>query len=274
MNKTVVITGASSGIGYACAEACLRQGYRVIATARKEQDLDELKRLGAIPVYLELLDEQSVDQAAGKILDYADNRVDCLFNNAGYGLQVAMEDTNWESLEKQHRANVIGPIQLTNRLLPAIPEGGKLVFNGSVLGVITVAFRGPYCMSKYALEAAVDAYRLELESLGIDVHLIQPGPIEAKFRSNALARVKEVLAGRKTRLDYQRHFERLESESNTRGTLPASSVADVFIGILEGSHRKTRYLVTNTAKLSASLKRILGDGFHRIARKAEPAEPL
>ena len=273
MTKTVVITGASSGIGYACVEASIKQGYRVIATARQDKDLDELKRMGATAVRLELNDKESTKKAAQDILALSDHKIDCLFNNAGYGLQVAMEDTTWESLEAQHRANVIGPIQLTNQLLPAMPAGSKLVFNGSVLGVITVSFRGPYCMSKYALEAAVDAYRLELESLGIRVHLIQPGPIEAKFRSNALAAVKKTLGDKTTRLDYSKHLERLSSKTSTKGTLPASSVAEIFLGIVEGSHTRTRYLVTNTAKLSASIKRLLGDGFHRIARKAEPATP-
>lgn len=273
MTKTVVITGASSGIGYACVGAACKNGYQVIATARKDDDLAILEKLGAQTVKLELLDKDSVSAAAQDILRLSNQHIDCLFNNAGYGLQVAMEDTTWESLEEQHRANVIGPIQLTNLLLPAMSAGSKLIFNGSVLGVITVAFRGPYCMSKHALEAAVDAYRLELESLGIAVHLIQPGPIEAQFRQNTLHKLRETLKEKTTRLDYSKHLQRLTSESATKGTLPASSVAEVFIGITEGTHTRTRYLVTNTAKAAASLKRLLGDGFHRIARKSEPAKP-
>ncbi|MCG8670887.1 MAG: SDR family oxidoreductase, partial [Pseudomonadales bacterium] len=212
------------------------------------------------------------ESAATKILELTDGSIDALFNNAGYGLQVAMEDTTWESLEEQHRANVIGPIQFTNSLLPALKPGSKLIFNGSVLGVISVAYRGPYCMSKYALEAAVDTYRLELEGLGIGVHLIQPGPIEAKFRANALSKLNQVLKGRKTRLDYGRHIARLENPDNTPGTLPASSVAEIYQGIVDGSHKKTRYLVTNTAKSAAILKRLLGDGFHRVAKKSEPVK--
>ena len=271
--KTVVITGASSGIGLASVSASLKKGYRVIATARKPEDLKKLEEMGADTVELELASKSSTSQAATKILAMTDHRIDALFNNAGYGLQVAMEDATWECLEEQHRINVIGPIELTNQLLPAIPKGGKLIFNGSVLGVITVAFRGPYCMSKYALEAAVDAYRIELESAGIDVHLIQPGPIEAKFRANALRAVKQNLQSKNTRLDYSNHFQRLAAPGFTKGTLPASRVADIFIGIVEGSHSKTRYLVTRTAKTAAALKRLLGDGFHNIARKTEPAKP-
>jgi len=267
--KTVVITGASSGIGLACVKASLHKGHKVIATARNKSDLTKLRDLGAHAVALELLDEGSVQQAADEILKITDNRIDALFNNAGYGLQVAMEDTTWEALSDQHRINVIGPIQLTNQLLPALPLGSKLLFNGSILGVITTAFRGPYCMSKHALEAAVDAYRIELEPNEIGVHLIQPGPIEASFRSNALTVLKQTLNGRKTRLDYSNHLARLENTALTKGTLPASSVADIYMGIVEETHSKSRYLVTNSAKSAALLKRILGNRFHYIARKSE-----
>ncbi|OUS05874.1 hypothetical protein A9Q81_03775 [Gammaproteobacteria bacterium 42_54_T18] len=267
--KTVVITGASSGIGLACVEASLNKGHNVIATARNQHDLTMLSDMGVRAVALELQDESSVKHAAEEILKISNNQIDALFNNAGYGLQVAMEDTTWQALTDQHRINVIGPIQLTNHLLPALSPGSKLLFNGSILGIITTAFRGPYCMSKHALEAAVDAYRIELEPNNIGVHLIQPGPIEASFRSNALAALKQTLNGRKTRLNYSNHLTRLENTTLTKGTLPASSVADIYVGIVEGTHSNTRYLVTNTAKSAALLKRILGNRFHYIARKSE-----
>ncbi len=267
--KTVVITGASSGIGLACVKASLAKDHKVIATARTPSDVAMLNDMGATAVTLELQDEDSVSHAASEIIKIANNQIDALFNNAGYGLQVAMEDTTWQALTDQHRINVIGPIQLTNHLLPALSSGSKLLFNGSILGVITTAFRGPYCMSKHALEAAVDAYRLELEPNNIGVHLIQPGPIEASFRSNALSALKQTLSGRKTRLDYSNHLARLENTTSTKGTLPASSVADIYLGIVEGTHSNTRYLVTNTAKIAALLKRLLGNRFHYIARKSE-----
>ena len=126
-------------------------------------------------------------------------------------------------------------------------------------------------MSKHALEAVVDTYRIELESRGIGVHLIQPGPIEASFRSNALSALKNTLGQKKTYLDYSGHVSRLESATNTKGTLPASSVAEIYLGIVMGSHTNTRYLVTKTAKSAAALKRILGSAFHGIAKKSEPA---
>ena len=268
--KTVVITGASTGIGLETVKACLQQGYKVIATARKHDVLTMLQALGALAVKLELSDKASVEAAAEKILQLSSNHIDCLFNNAGYGLQVAMEDSTWQSLQDQHTVNVVGPIHLTNQLLPALPKNSQIIFNSSVLGLITIAFRGPYCMSKYALEAAADAYRLELEALGINVHLIEPGPIEADFRPNALNILQAVLGDKTPRLDYTNHLARLTQTDNTPGTLPANSCAKIVIGIIEGTHRKPRYLVTKVAKQAAFMKRLLGSGFHKLAKSAEP----
>lgn len=265
-SKTIVITGASSGIGLACCQSALTSGHKVIATARKPADLAKLQQLGAHPVELELNNENSVEQAAKRIIELSQGHIDVLFNNAGYGLQVAMEDTEWQALQQQMTSNVIGPIILSNHLLPHIPKGGKLIFNGSILGLITIPFRGPYCMSKYALEAATDAYRLELASMGVDVHIIEPGPIDASFRKNALKAINACLNNKKTRIDYSEHIDRLSHNGLSKGTLPATAVADIFDGIINGKNTKPRYLVTSTAKVAAILKRVMGSQFHLIAR--------
>ncbi len=264
--KTIVITGCSSGIGLSCCQSALAAGHKVIATARREQDLKRLSELGAEPVALELSDEQSVKQAAEKILSLSGGHIDVLFNNAGYGLQVAMEDNQWQHLQHQMNTNVIGPVILTNQLLNAMPKGSQLIFNSSILGLITIPFRGPYCMSKYALEAAADAYRLELASKGVHVHIIEPGPIEAEFRANALEKIKLCLQGKHTRLDYSEHCQRLAADGPSKGSLPAKACADVFMAIIEGRKTKSRYLVTRTAKMAALFKRILGSHFDLVAK--------
>jgi len=268
--KTIVITGASSGIGRAAADACLAAGYRVIATARAPGDLDRLAAIGAVPVPLELTSSQSIAQAAALVRGASGGVVDVLFNNAGYGLQVALEDATPEALRRQLETNVIGPITLTNALLDTLRPGAKLVFNSSVLGVCVVPFRGPYCMSKFAVEAASDAYRLELASRGIGVHVIQPGPIEAQFRPNALRALEECLGDRTPRLDYGNHLQRLRAVASTEGSLPAAAVAQVFLDIVEGRRTRPRYLVTRLARMAAYAKRALGSGFDRLARASEP----
>lgn len=148
--------------------------------------------------------------------------------------------------------------------------GSKLVFNSSVMGVFVVPFRGPYCMSKFAIEAAADAYRLELASLGIAVHIIQPGPIEARFRANAFSALQECLQGKQTRLDYRDHIQRLQADTLTEGTEPAEVVATLFLDIVQGRKKRPRYLVTRVARIGARAKRLLGSGFDRLARRAQP----
>ena len=270
--KTIVITGASSGIGLATVKEAIAAGYRVIATARSDNDLQKLATLNAEPIKLELTCQQSIADAATLIKEKTNGCIDTLFNNAGYGLQVAMEDTNWQALEKQHITNVIGPVELTNHLLPCLHAGSHIIFNSSILGLITVPFRGPYCMSKYALEAAADAYRLELEPLGIKVHILEPGPIEADFRSTALKETTHVLGDKKTRLDYSNHLARLKSKENTPGTLPAKACADIIMAISQGQAKKARYPVTKVAKQAAFFKRLLGSNFDKLAKKAEPVK--
>lgn len=266
----IVITGASSGIGHAAVQACIKADYRVIATARKHADLDRLQALGVEAVQLELESERSVAEAAESIRLLADGTIHGLFNNAGYGLQVAMEDASWEALNRQLSANVLGPVIITNSLLSCMQPGSRLVFNSSVLGLFVVPFRGPYCMSKHALEAAGDAYRLELASRGISVHIIEPGPIEAQFRANALNAMDDCLQGKSTRLDYRRHGQRLQAATGGPGTLPAAAVADVLVDILQGRKTRARYRVTRIAKVAALAKRLLGGGFDHLARRNEP----
>ncbi len=181
-----------------------------------------------------------------------------------------MEDANWESLSHQFNSNVIGPVMLTNLLLDCLQPGSRLVFNSSVLGVLVVPLRGPYCMSKYAIEAASDAYRLELESRGIAVHVIQPGPIEARFRANAYNALQDCLQDKVTRLDYSNHVQRLQADSATEGTEPAEVVAALFLDIVQGRKTRSRYLVTKMARFGARAKRLLGSGFDHFARRAEP----
>ena len=270
--KTIVITGASSGIGFACMQACLARGYRVIATARQDSDLELIEQQGATAIRLNLLSSTGVERAAGEILELVGGHIDVLLNNAGYGLQVAMEDCDWDALTRQMQVNSIAPVILTNRLLPALGRGSLVVFNSSSLGRFVVPFRGPYSMSKFALEAAADAYRLELKSLGVKVQLIEPGPIEARFRANALVELKACLGDKPTRLDYSQHVERLQAEKLTEGTLPASAVAALFLDMIDGRRSGARYLVTRVAKFGGFMRWLLGSGFDAMALKAQPVK--
>lgn len=127
-------------------------------------------------------------------------------------------------------------------------------------------------MSKYALEAAADAYRLELEGLGIKVHVIEPGPIEANFRQTAAQKIQQCLANKSTRLNYETHIARLIQQGPSAGSLPAEACSHVFMQIVYGHKKRPRYLITNTAKLAATLKRILASNFHHLAKTKPVAQ--
>lgn len=186
MQKTVLITGCSSGIGLESARELKRQGFRVLAACRKADDVARMEQEGFTGVLLDLDDAASVDRAADEVIALTGNRLYGLFNNAGYGVYGSLDAISREQLEQQFSSNFFGTHQLTLRLLPAmLPHGeGRIVMTSSVMGLISTPGRGAYAASKYALEAWSDALRMELRHTGIKVSLIEPGPIRTRFTDN------------------------------------------------------------------------------------------
>lgn len=186
MQKTVLITGCSSGIGLESALELKRQGFRVLAACRKPEDVARMTDMGLTGVLLDLDDEASVERAADEIIALSENRLYGIFNNAGYGVYGPLNTLSRTQLEQQFSTNFFGAHQLTMRLLPAMtPHGeGRIVMTSSVMGLISTPGRGAYAASKYALEAWSDALRMELRHSGIKVSLIEPGPIRTRFTEN------------------------------------------------------------------------------------------
>jgi len=186
--RWVVVTGASSGIGYDIALSLQQYGYRVIATARNRDDLTRLQRYGLSTVTLELSDASCVDRAVKKITRLCGNNLYALINNAAYGQPGAVEDVSRTALEQQFAVNLFGTHQLTCALLSALRAGagGRIVTISSILGLVAFPWQGAYNASKYALEGLSDTLRLELRGSGVQLSLIEPGPIKSDFRSNAL----------------------------------------------------------------------------------------
>ena len=186
MQKTVLVTGCSSGIGLESALDLTRQGFRVLAACRKAEDVARMQELGLTGILLDLDDPQSVERAAAEVIALTDNRLYGLFNNAGYGVYGPLNTISRQQMEQQFSANFFGAHQLTMLLLPAMtPHGeGRIVMTSSVMGLIASPGRGAYAASKYALEAWSDALRMELRHSGIQVSLIEPGPIRTRFTDN------------------------------------------------------------------------------------------
>jgi len=258
--KTVLITGCSSGIGFCLAHGLRAAGYRVFATARKEKDITKLKELGFEAFLLDLASSDSIKAAISELYQKTDSLY-ALINNGAYGQAGALEDISREALEKQFQVNVFGWHELTNLVLPSMKERniGRVVYISSVLGFVAMPFRGPYVASKFAIEGLVDTLRLELKQTKIKLSLVQPGPIESKFRQNAFLAFKENVDPSNS--DYQREYktmiERLNSDKNVQFTLSPESVLRCVLHALESKTPKNHYRVTFPTKLFGILCRIL-----------------
>ena len=258
--KTVLITGCSSGIGFCLAHGLRAAGYRVFATARKEKDITKLKELGFDAFLLDLASSDSIKAAISELYQKTDSLY-ALINNGAYGQAGALEDISREALEKQFQVNVFGWHELTNLVLPSMKERniGRVVYISSVLGFVAMPFRGPYVASKFAIEGLVDTLRLELKQTKIKLSLVQPGPIESKFRQNAFLAFKENVDSSNS--DYQREYkamiERLNSDKNAQFTLAPESVLRCVLHALESKAPKNHYRVTFPTKLFGILCRIL-----------------
>lgn len=162
--RTVLITGCSSGIGLASAREMTTRGWRVFATARKPEDIARLKEEGFDSLYLDYAVPQSIAAAADHVLQATGGTFDALFNNGAYGQPGAFEDLKPDVLRAQFEANFFGWHDLTARIIPAMREQGhgRIVFCSSVFGFIAAPYRGAYCALKFAVEALADTLRLEL----------------------------------------------------------------------------------------------------------------
>ena len=258
--KSVLITGCSSGIGLCLAHGLRSEGYRVFATARKSNDVAKLKVLGFEAFLLDLSSSGSINAAIKELYQKTDNLY-ALINNGAYGQAGALEDISRDTLEKQFQSNVFGWHELTNLILPRMRKEniGRVIYISSVLGFVAMPFRGPYVASKFAIEGLVNTLRLELSDTSIKFSLIQPGPIESKFRANAYLAYKENVDSKHSnyQAQYDLMIKRLDSDKNAKYTLPPEAVLKCALHALKSNSPKIHYRVTFPTKLFSFLGRIL-----------------
>lgn len=273
MSQTILITGCSSGIGYTCAHGLHKLGYTVFATCRDEVDVKRLQSEGLNAHRLDLCESESLHEALKWMLAKTNGRIDILFNNGAYGQPGAVEDLSRNVLREQFETNVFGTQELTNLVLPHMRKqgSGRIIYNSSILGFVAMSYRGAYNASKFAIEGLADTLRLELYGSGIDVILIEPGPIRSEFRKNALAKFLANIDQQNSvhQEIYTKTLQRLQASGDAPFTLGSEAVLEVLIQAIEAKKPKARYGVTFPTKLFAWLKRFLSTKLmDSIARKA------
>jgi NAD(P)-dependent dehydrogenase (short-subunit alcohol dehydrogenase family) len=260
--RSILITGCSSGIGYTCAHGLAQRGWLVIASARQAADVARLRDEGLRSVQLDLDAPDSIQNALEETLAITGGTLDALFNNGAFGLPGAVEDLTRAALRAQLETNLLGWHDLTCRVIPIMRHQGhgRIVQNSSILGLMPLPYRGAYVASKFALEGLTDTLRLELVGSGIQVSLIEPGPILSRFRENALRAFQaQIDPTRSVHRDaYRRAEARLLKEGPAQPfTLPPEAVLAKLIHALESPRPKPRYYVTFPTHLMGALRRVL-----------------
>lgn len=267
---SIIVTGCSSGIGSWCARALAKDGWRVFATVRRSKDLVALENDGIEAFLMDYTKPDTIYSLVEQVFARTGGRLDALFNNGAYGQAGAVEDLPTEALRLQLETNVIGWHDLTRQVIPAMrAQGhGRIVQCSSILGIVPYRWRGAYNASKFALEGLTLTMRMELAGSGIEVSLIEPGPITSRFTANAIAYVERFIdmKGSVHAKEYERQMRRLKGESApARGKLGPDAVYAALKRALTAKKPKPHYIVTQPAKQGAFLKKLLPAGlFYRI----------
>ena len=254
-NQVVLITGCSTGIGRALAEAFAAAGHRVYATARKPESLSDIADVERLA--LDVVSPDSIKHAVDTVMAAA-GRIDILVNNAGYGQMGPLLDLTADQIRAQFETNIVGVIALTQAVVPhMIAQGsGRIVNIGSISGILTTPFAGIYCASKSALHSISEAFRLELAPFGIDIVAVQPGGVKSRFGDTASV---HLIA--KTDSPYQRFAKAMakRAQMSQHNATPAEVVAKQIVEAATRDNPPTVVRVGKGGHLYPFLKRLLPD---------------
>lgn len=258
--KTALVTGASSGMGKAIAQNLINDGYQVYVAARHIEKMQDLEKLGAKPLRMDVSIESEIKSAVDTIL-IETGCVDVLVNNAGYGLYGPVEEISLDEARYQFEVNLFGAALLTQLLLPAMraKKSGTIINITSMGGKIYSVLGAWYHATKHALEGWSDCLRLEVAQFGINVVIIEPGVIETGFGDAA----SQNLIKRSQGGTYEAIANRAgRAIANTYGHgtgSPASIIADTVSKALKSSKPKTRYAVGKYARMLLTMRKWLSD---------------
>lgn len=264
--KTILVTGASTGIGKACALDLDRQGNYVYAGVRKEADAERLKNKASQrlrTLLIDVTDQASID-AAAKRIESEVGQLYGLVNNAGIGRGGPLEFLELDEWREQFEVNVFGQIAVTKAMLPLIRQAkGRIVFIGSIGGRVATQCMGPYNGSKFAIEGIGEVLRHELSPWGISVSVVEPGAIKTEIWAKANDTADELEARMPPEAHdlYEAHVKAIRKgiDMQTKNAVPAQKVADAVRHALFSGRPRTRYLVGRDARAMSAMVRLLPD---------------
>jgi short-subunit dehydrogenase len=264
MNKTVLITGASQGIGKLTALKFKEQGFNVIAVSRSISKSQDLKSRGINLYDMDISDNESIELAFAKIFSKYPH-IDILINNAGFSQNGFIEELSLDQIRYQFEVNVFGLIKVTQMVLPSMRRArkGKIINIGSVGGDFTSPGASAYHASKYAIESFNDGLRQELKIFGIDVILIKPGGVATDFTANSRSNYPNPIKGNPYEIQRKKYNEMLDTildpnKSNV-ALLTPDKVVSAILEAVNTDKPKTRYKIGSMAKMIILMKRLMSD---------------
>ncbi|CUH64407.1 Putative oxidoreductase SadH [Thalassovita gelatinovora] len=264
MQKTILITGCSSGIGYAAAHGLKAQGWRVFASCRQQADCDRLATEGLETVQLDYADEASIETALAQVLQATGGTLDALYNNGAFACPGAAEDLPRGALREIFEVNLFGIHDLTRRVIPVMrAQGhGHIINCSSILGLVVAPWRAAYSSTKFALEALTDTLRIEMRDTNIKVVLLEPGPVTSHIRKNAIPHFEKWIDWENSpRADQYRDslIKRLYDSRAKKDLfeLPPEAVTAKLTRILNSNNPRPRYYVTTATHIMGALRRVL-----------------
>jgi len=260
MNKVVIVTGASSGIGFSTVKRLVADGYIVYGAARKKSDMKKIEGAGATALSLEMTDYSSLEKAVARVIK-KEGRIDVLFNNAGYGLYGAIEDVSIDDAKQQFDVNLFGLARITQLVLPQMrkQKSGTIINTSSMAGKMYTPLGAWYHATKHALEGWSDCLRIELKQFGIDVVIVEPGAIKTPWGSGAADNIERTTSdgaykkyGKKVARSMRNRYESNEISS-------PKVISDVVSKAISSSKPKTRYVAGKYAKPALFARKFLSD---------------
>lgn len=264
--KNILITGCSSGIGKNVAITLHNKGWRVFATCRSKTDCTFFTKLGIESFPLDLLKEESINCAVNLVKEKTKSQLDVLFNNGAYAIPGAIQDIPRSAMREIFEVNVFGQIDLINRCIPLMMNSDypKIINCSSVLGFISLPYRGLYSATKYSIEALTDALRRENYDSKIKFVLIQPGPINTDIKKKSVKHFEKWIDWKKSihKKTYEnkvikRLYDNNYKDSFNSYELQPDQVTKILINVLNSKKPKARYKITIQTKIAQIMIKLL-----------------